>query len=92
MSVAFTPMYGPGKPTISFYNIDVIYDFLLQNGMKPFVEIGFMPTPLASGTQICMNYRGNVTPPADQGIFTKHNDRLSRIRNAVSPCHPMTFA
>ena len=65
MSVVFSPLNGPGPRTISFYNIDCIYDFLLDTGMKPFVEIGFMPTPLASGTQTCMNYRGNVTPPAN---------------------------
>ncbi len=65
MSVVFSPLNGPGPKTVSFYNIDCIYDFLLDIGMKPFVEIGFMPTPLASGTQTCMNYKGNVTPPSD---------------------------
>ena len=65
MSVAFTPLGFFGEPTISFYNIDLIYDFLLENGMKPFVEIGFMPSALASGKQECFHYRGNVTPPAD---------------------------
>lgn len=65
MSVVFSPMNGPGPKTVSFYNIDCIYDFLLDTGMKPFVEIGFMPTPFASGTQLCFNYKANVTPPAD---------------------------
>lgn len=27
----------------SFHNIDSIYDFLLSIGMKPFIELGFMP-------------------------------------------------
>jgi len=67
MSVVFSPMMGMGEPIISFYNIDSIFDFLLETGMKPFVELGFMPTPLASGTQTCMHYKGNVTPPADYG-------------------------
>lgn len=65
MSVVFSPMMGIGEPVISFYNIDCVYDFLLKIGMRPFVEIGFMPTPLASGTQTCFHYKGNVTPPAD---------------------------
>ncbi len=65
MSVVFSTMNMPGPKTISFYNIDCIYDFLLDTGIKPFVEIGFMPTPLASGTRTCFNYRANVTPPAD---------------------------
>ena len=69
MSVVITPMNAPAPRSISFYNIDCIYDFLLETGMKPFVEIGFMPTPLASGTQVCFNYRGNVTPPADYEVW-----------------------
>lgn len=67
MSVVFSPMGGMGEPMISFYNIDSIFDFLLETGMKPFLELGFMPTPFASGSQTCFHYRGNVTPPADYG-------------------------
>lgn len=63
MSVYFVPMFG--KPIISFYNIDCIFDFLLDTGMKPFVEIGFMPSALASGQQTIFHYKGNVTMPKD---------------------------
>lgn len=49
----------------SFFNIDSIFDFLLSIGMKPFVELGFMPEALASGTTTCFHYKGNITPPAD---------------------------
>jgi xylan 1,4-beta-xylosidase len=48
---------------ISFYNIDNIFDFLLDTGMKPFVELGFMPSALASGETTCFHYKGNITPP-----------------------------
>ncbi|MGN0998319.1 MAG: beta-xylosidase [Faecousia sp.] len=65
MSVVFPKMFGLGKPIISFYNIDCVYDFLLSAGMKPFVELGFMPSALASGTQTCFHYKGNVTMPKD---------------------------
>ncbi len=38
----------PGSPMeISFYNIDCVFDFLLVTGMKPFVELGFMPEAFA---------------------------------------------
>ncbi|MDY8025498.1 GH39 family glycosyl hydrolase [Paenibacillus polymyxa] len=47
----------------SFHNIDVIFDFLLSIGMKPFIELGFMPTALASGDKTCFLYKGNITPP-----------------------------
>jgi xylan 1,4-beta-xylosidase len=33
--------------------------------MKPFVELGFMPEGLASGSKTIFWYRGNVTPPRD---------------------------
>lgn len=64
MSVVIAPM-GMGEPEISFYNVDCIFDFLLETGMKPFVEIGFMPEILASGKQTCFHYKGNVTMPAE---------------------------
>jgi xylan 1,4-beta-xylosidase len=49
----------------SFYNADLIWDFLLSIGMKPFVELSFMPTTLSSGDTTVFLYRANVTPPKD---------------------------
>jgi xylan 1,4-beta-xylosidase len=49
----------------SFFNADQIWDFLLSIGMKPFIELSFMPWALASGDQTVFRYRGNVTPPKD---------------------------
>jgi xylan 1,4-beta-xylosidase len=49
----------------SFFNADQIVDFLLSIGMRPFVELSFMPTALASGSKTVFQYRGNVTPPRD---------------------------
>jgi xylan 1,4-beta-xylosidase len=54
-----------GNPQYNFQYIDVLYDFLHSIGMKPFVELGFMPAALASGSQTCFWWRGNVTPPKD---------------------------
>lgn len=53
------------KPLYSFFNTDRIWDFLLSIGMRPFVELGFMPRPLASGSDVVFHFRGNVTPPND---------------------------
>jgi len=47
----------------SFFNTDQICDFLLSIGMRPFMELSFMPTILASGDDIVFHYKGNVTPP-----------------------------
>lgn len=35
------------------------------NGLKPFIELGFMPKKMASGTQTIFYWEGNTTPPAD---------------------------
>jgi xylan 1,4-beta-xylosidase len=53
------------KPLYSFLNADRICDFLLSIGMRPFLELGFMPEMLAAGHEIVFHYRGNVTPPKD---------------------------
>jgi len=68
--------YG-GRLIDSFFNADRIVDFLLSIGMRPFVELGFMPTALASGTSTIFTYRGNVTPPADYGEWAGLIHRLA---------------
>lgn len=53
------------KLLYSFFNADQIFDFLLSIGMKPFVELSFMPSALSSGSQTVFHYRANVTSPKD---------------------------
>jgi len=45
--------------------VDELFDFLQSIGMKPFVELGFMPGALASGPHTIFWYKANVTPPKD---------------------------
>jgi xylan 1,4-beta-xylosidase len=54
-----------GKPEYNFMYIDVLFDYLQSIGMKPFVELGFMPAAMASGDKTIFWWRGNVTPPKD---------------------------
>jgi len=54
-----------GEIVYNWRLVDTAYDVLLGLGLRPFVELGFMPTALASGTQAVFYYRANVTPPAD---------------------------
>ncbi|MDP4270646.1 MAG: glycoside hydrolase [Bacteroidota bacterium] len=54
-----------GNPEYNFQYVDVLYDYLLSIGIKPFVELGFMPSALASGNQTIFWWKGNVTPPKD---------------------------
>ena len=49
----------------SFFNTDQIFDFLLSIGMRPIVELSFMPSTLSSGGTTVFHYRANVTPPRD---------------------------
>jgi xylan 1,4-beta-xylosidase len=52
-----------GNPIYNWQYIDRLYDYLLSIGIKPFVELSFMPKALASGTQTIFWWEGNVTPP-----------------------------
>jgi xylan 1,4-beta-xylosidase len=54
-----------GKPQYNYMYVDVLMDYLLSIGMKPFVELGFMPNALASGDKTIFWWKGNVTPPKD---------------------------
>ncbi|MEO6233311.1 MAG: glycoside hydrolase [Ferruginibacter sp.] len=54
-----------GNPVYSYMYVDALFDYLLSVGMKPFVELGFMPNALASGNKTIFWWRGNVTPPKD---------------------------
>ncbi len=56
---------GETKPFYNFTYIDRIFDSFLELGIKPFVELGFMPEKLASGDQTVFYWKGNVTPPKD---------------------------
>ena len=51
-----------GEPVYNWSYIDELFDFLVEIGMKPFVEFGFMPEALASGTGTQFWWKGNITP------------------------------
>lgn len=60
-----TLVHNSGKLIYSFFNADQIFDYLISIGMRPFVELGFMPSTLASGRKTVFHYKANVTPPRD---------------------------
>jgi xylan 1,4-beta-xylosidase len=64
------------KFLFSFFNIDRVFDFLLSIGMKPVVELSFMPGALSSGGDTVFRYRGNVTPPRRMADWTELISRL----------------
>lgn len=52
-----------GEAIYNWQYIDKLFDFLLSVNIRPFVEFGFMPKDLASGTKTIFWWKGNVTPP-----------------------------
>jgi len=54
-----------GNPRYNWQYIDDIYDYLLGIGMKPFVEISFVPKALASGERTIFWWNANVSAPKD---------------------------
>jgi xylan 1,4-beta-xylosidase len=54
-----------GNPVYNFSYVDQIYDGLLANGVRPFVEISFMPKKLAFNPDALHPfwYKQNVSPP-----------------------------
>lgn len=65
-----------GNPEYNYQYIDALYDFLLSIKIKPFVELGFMPSALASGNQTIFWWKGNVTPPKD---YKKWEDLIRNL-------------
>ncbi len=70
-----------GNPVYNWSYVDQIYDGLLAEGVKPFVEISFTPNALASDPKAVHPfwYKQNVSPPKDYGkwdalitAFAKH--------------------
>jgi xylan 1,4-beta-xylosidase len=55
-----------GEPVFNFSYIDQVYDGLLANGVRPFVELSFMPAKLAAhDLRQSFWYRPIVSPPAN---------------------------
>lgn len=70
-----------GKPIHNFAYVDQIYDGLLENGVRPFIELSFTPKKLAPENPIyhAFWYKQITSPPTDMDKwedliyeFTKH--------------------
>jgi xylan 1,4-beta-xylosidase len=66
-----------GAPIYNFSYVDQIYDGLLENGVRPFVELSFMPNKLAARPAMHFFwYHPNVSPPKD---WAKWGDLVSHF-------------
>ncbi|NLJ77819.1 MAG: helix-turn-helix domain-containing protein [Tissierellia bacterium] len=50
--------------------VDELFDFLLSIGLKPFVELGFMPSELGRSDDTIFWWAGNISPPKDMEQWT----------------------
>ena len=66
----YTNAQGVTHEHYNFVYLDRVVDSYLELGVKPFLELGFMPEKMASGTQTIFYWKGNVTPPKDMDKWT----------------------
>jgi xylan 1,4-beta-xylosidase len=67
-----------GNPIYSFQYIDTLYDALLAQHIRPFVELSFMPNALSSNNHTVFWWKGNISPPKD---MAKWNALIEALLN-----------
>ncbi len=67
-----------GRPSYNFSYVDQIYDGLVEAGVRPFVELSFMPRKLSASPPVLHPfwYKPIVSPPKD---YTKWGDLISEF-------------
>ncbi len=56
---------------MQFQYVDKLFDFLLDNNIKPFVEFGFMPKCLRKTEKTQFWWNGNIAPPKDMKVWAE---------------------
>lgn len=69
---------GIRKAEYNYTYLDRVMDFYRSVGLRPFLELGFMPGKLARGTQTIFYWKGNTTPPRDYGVWCDMVQNLLR--------------
>ncbi|MGG0813361.1 helix-turn-helix domain-containing protein [Paenibacillus alvei] len=68
-----------GRVHYNFRFVDQLFDFLLSIGLKPFVELGFMPSLLAANPSKTVFYKKScVSPPKSNAIWCELVERFLR--------------
>lgn len=57
-------------PEYNFTYLDNVMDNYRSVGLRPFLELGFMPEKMASGDQTIFYWKGNTTPPKSYEAWT----------------------
>ena len=64
---------------INFRQVGHVYDNLLKCGVKPFVEISFMPSALAKGKKLGLRYDPNITMPKSLAKWGEYIKKFIRF-------------
>ncbi|HKE67566.1 MAG TPA: xylan 1,4-beta-xylosidase [Micromonosporaceae bacterium] len=68
-----------GTMTYNFDRVNAIYDHLLEIGIRPVIELSFMPAALARDPQqTVFTYRGIISPPRDWAAWAALIGALAR--------------
>ncbi|MFN3865418.1 MAG: GH39 family glycosyl hydrolase [Demequina sp.] len=74
--------FGPDdalpEPVHTFSYVDKVFDFLIDLGVKPFVELGFMPSALATQHRTVFWWGAHCSPPQDMGRWVELVDATIR--------------
>lgn len=74
--------FGPDgvldEPVLTFSYVDTLFDFLVDLGVKPFVELGFMPTGLATQHRTVFWWGAHCSPPTDMAAWVELVDATVR--------------
>lgn len=65
---------GETKVEYNYTYVDRLFDSFLELNIRPFLELGFMPKKMASGTQAVFYWQANTTPPKDYNLW---NDMIA---------------
>ena len=69
-----------GGPVHDFAKVDAVLDRLLETGLRPIVELSYMPRDLASDPSATVfDYRGIISPPRDEERWA------ALVRDLVTP-------
>jgi hypothetical protein len=62
-----------GSPVHNFSKVDEVFDLLLATGLRPIVELSYMPRYLATAPDATVfAYRGIISPPRDHERWAAH--------------------
>ncbi len=78
-AVGIVHLDAHGRPVYNFTYVDQIYDGLLKNGVRPYVELSFMPPALAA-RQVSNGfwYHPNVSPPKSWALWRQLIQHFAR--------------